>query len=546
MQPETSPSADWMNPPPDNPAPRPVYTTADSVYALCCVLLGYMGVRWQFFGGYGFGTTAMLLLFCLATGMYLHKTGETRLTPARWIWLALLAAFSTSFSLYEQAPVSFLCAFFLFLLGTLWIVRTGREGPLLRGCWPADAFRALFILPFATLSGLPGALRRCFTRLPAKKPLRGVLLGLLLAIPVTLVVGTLLLQADEAFSSLLHSVMQIGLGKAAREIFLSLLYLVLGLPAAAALFSLVYSSRRHIKEGVCGQTSWERMALGVRFAPGSVLYAALTPVCILYVLFFVAQSAYFLAAFQNLLPAGFTYADYARRGFFELCAVAVINLLLVAVLQAFCKRKEGATHASGGARFYTIMLAVFTLLLIATALRKMLLYIDSYGLTPLRVYTSWFMLLLAALFLLILLKQVFVCLPFVRVTGLITVILLGVLCFGNVNGRIAHYNVQHYLSGDLPDMDVALVDSLGSEAVPSLVLLAEEQTEAGRQARICLRHKKAQLNALPLAKRSVSYYTAMAALRSPSLESLLQSYQKADEAPLYVPDSYEEQPYASL
>ncbi len=539
MQPEIPAAPAWVPALPASPD-RPVYTLADSLYALCCILLGYMGVRWLFFGGYGFGTTAMLLLFCLAVGLYRRGTGAA-LPLTRWLWLGLIVLFSLSFSLYAQGPVSFVCALFLWLLGTLWVSRAEDAGPLLRGSWPADACRALCVLPFTAYSGLFGSLRRLLAKIPTKKPLRGVLLGLLLAVPVTLLVGALLMQADAAFSSLLDTVARVGVGEAVRQVFLSVLYLLLGIPAAAALFSLAFSSRHHLKKGVCGPAGWERVAREARFAPRSVLYAALTPVCILYALFFTAQSAYFLSAFQNLLPDGFAYADYARRGFFELCAVAVINLILVACLQAFCKRQEGATRPPAGVRVYTMLLSVCTLLLIATALRKMLLYIDRYGLTPLRVYTSWFMLLLAGVFLLLMLKQFFVRLPFVRTVGMLTALLLGILCFGGVNGQIARHNVEQYQNGELEQMDVALLSRLGTDAVPALVRLAEDDTEAGREARLSLRNERDALDNVPFAQRSLSYYRAKKLLHSPAVEALLSTAEVYAEEPVFP--SFPEEPY---
>lgn len=51
------------------------------------------------------------------------------------------------------------------------------------------------------------------------------------------------------------------------------------------------------------------------------------------------------------------------------------------------------------------MLSIFTLILIATAISKMVMYISVYGLTQLRFYTTWFMLLLAVIFVMIIVKQ---------------------------------------------------------------------------------------------------------------------------------------------
>ena len=115
-------------------------------------------------------------------------------------------------------------------------------------------------------------------------------------------------------------------------------------------------------------------------------------------MFFISQAGYFLSAFTNSLPEGFTYADYARRGFFELFAIALINLGVTCFMSLFSKK--AGREKPFALKFYSVMISVFTLILIATAMSKMIMYINRYGLTALRFYTSWFMVLLAMIFVL--------------------------------------------------------------------------------------------------------------------------------------------------
>jgi hypothetical protein len=73
------------------------------------------------------------------------------------------------------------------------------------------------------------------------------------------------------------------------------------------------------------------------------------------------------------------YADYARRGFGELCAVTVIALGLVATVGAFATqetaRQRVMVRTAGG------LLCALTLVIVASALQRMLLYVDAYGFT---------------------------------------------------------------------------------------------------------------------------------------------------------------------
>lgn len=72
--------------------------------------------------------------------------------------------------------------------------------------------------------------------------------------------------------------------------------------------------------------------------PNAMVYAAVTPICILYVLFFVSQFPYFLGGFTGELAEGFTYAEYARKGFFELCAVCCINFAVIGIMSFMAKQ----------------------------------------------------------------------------------------------------------------------------------------------------------------------------------------------------------------
>ena len=118
---------------------------------------------------------------------------------------------------------------------------------------------------------------------------------------------------------------------------------------------------------------------------------------------------------------------------------------------------------------------MFTLVLIATAISKMALYIGEFGLTRLRVLTCCFMVLLAVCFVAVLLKQ------FVRKLNLVGVIVCAsVLCLAavsltDVDELIAEYNVNAYLSGNLEEMDVYHFYDLGDGAVPSAVKLAASE-----------------------------------------------------------------------
>ena len=170
-----------------------------------------------------------------------------------------------------------------------------------------------------------------------------------------------------------------------------------------------------------------------------------------------------------------SYADYARSGFFQLCAVSAINFLAMICLGRYVRREQEAVR-----RALCVILAVFTLVLTATAVSKLLLYIDRYGLTPDRVYAAWFMLLLAILFVIVLLAQFIPRIKALPLSLAVTVALYLLLALSGPNGRIARYNVDRYLSGRTQEIDVDALSSLGDDAIPEMLRLEsrlEQSTE---------------------------------------------------------------------
>lgn len=90
------------------------------------------------------------------------------------------------------------------------------------------------------------------------------------------------------------------------------------------------------------------------------------------------------------LPEGYTYAGYAREGFFQLLFVCFLNLVLVLSCLAYFRKS----------RLLQIILTVISLctyVMIASSALRMLLYIRCYYLTFLRILVLWALALLAVL-----------------------------------------------------------------------------------------------------------------------------------------------------
>jgi hypothetical protein len=128
---------------------------------------------------------------------------------------------------------------------------------------------------------------------------------------------------------------------------------------------------------------------------GAVVLGALD---LLFLAFVLVQVRYFFGG-SSLVQAttGLTYAEYARRGFFELLAVAALVLPLLLLLHWLMAQRgpksQGVFRVLAGAQILLLFVVM------ASALERLRLYQIEYGLTEERLYATAFMGWLAAVFL---------------------------------------------------------------------------------------------------------------------------------------------------
>lgn len=216
----------------------------------------------------------------------------------------------------------------------------------------------------------------CKNKLGKKsKAVLSAVLGVVLALPVVAVILSLLMSADAVFGNLAGNILE--------EIsFLTVLgFLVKG--AILFFFAygvLVYLSKREIKEENIETKKGEPM-LAVP------LVGILTA---LYLIFSVVQIlGLFLGKME--LPDGYTYARYAREGFFQLLAVSIFNFLLVLAGLSFFRK-------SNVLKTLLTIMSGCTFIMIASSAMRMILYIRYYHLTFLRILVLWGLVTLTILF----------------------------------------------------------------------------------------------------------------------------------------------------
>ena len=332
-----------------------------------------------------------------------------------------------------------------------------------------DYFKSLFVMPFTSLGNL---FKGLFAN--TKKENRNVFLKLLLGIGLTIIPTAIvltLLSYDKNFSNILKNIFSFNFN----DIWSHFVSINLGIPVGMYIFGLFSASNEKKCAEIITTEGCERVSNKVKIAPTITIISAIAPMLFVYIIFFISQWDYYISGFTGVLPEEFSYAEYAREGFFQLCAVSVINLFVILLSVMFMKRKDN--KPSIAAKIVTIIFSIATLILISTALAKMFMYINYYGLTQLRVYSTWFMGVIAMIFVIIILKQFIPKFKALVTSFIMCVVLFGALGILNVDSFIANYNVDRYLSGSLDEIDIDTLRDLEYSAVPAMVKLYETLDE---------------------------------------------------------------------
>lgn len=205
----------------------------------------------------------------------------------------------------------------------------------------------------------------------------------------------------------------------------------------------------------------------------------LTSVNLLYLAFASVQIAYLTGSFQFVLPESLTYAEYARQGFFELATMAPINILLM----LFAIKGSVRLGLAGKIlRSQSLILVAGSFIQWFSAIFRMQMYVQTYGLTLLRFFVTAFMLLMAAIFIMMIIKEFRPIFPLFKTAAVATALSLLILNTVNADAIIARHNLNHYLSGVGSTFDVQYYRDLSPDVLPILIEALPELDLASRQA----------------------------------------------------------------
>ena len=317
-------------------------------------------------------------LAALAVG--LSRLGGGRpIGEGRWM-LPLAVLFAGGVALRDSPVVVALDVSMAMLALALAALR-GRSGVLRRAGISEYVIGAAYAGAMTLAGMIPAAVRDVKWREVAPGDWQGRALaiarGLLIAAPLLLVFGALLVAADAVFEDLVLGLFELD-PRLLGHFFLTLF--VAWVSAGLLTFGLLGRD-----PGNFGLRRPEVLSLGI--VEVGVVLGLLN---LLFLAFVAVQAGYlFGGAGRVAATAGLTYAEYARRGFFELVAVTAL-VIPVLLLADWLLRVEAPNHGRAFRALSGTMVALLAVI-VASALHRMYLYQQEFGLTVERICATVFM-----------------------------------------------------------------------------------------------------------------------------------------------------------
>ena len=185
-----------------------------------------------------------------------------------------------------------------------------------------------------------------------------------------------------------------------------------------------------------------------------------------FIAFIAAQGAAMFAGHDYVLrTTGLTYAESARQGFGQLTVATALVLLLIAGVRAW-----GRADSDRDRRLQTAMsaaLCVLTLVVVASALRRMALYQEAFGYTVLRVSVDLFEVWLGIVVLAVLASLFTPTRAWLGRAVLVSAVLVTIVwSVGNTSAWVAEHNIDRWeATGSLDERYLA---QLPDDAVPAI------------------------------------------------------------------------------
>jgi hypothetical protein len=418
---------------------------------------------WEMKPGVNF---AIFAAACLVAAFYLLLSDGLRPNRASLILLPLFGFFAVVTFIRAEPMTSFLAYTFTLLMMTLLAVT------YLGGRWIQYTLADYLGKSLQLVGSMIGRPITFMTDIrkdqsaagiqPARRNIWPAVRGIVIALPIIAIFASLLASADVVFGQRLMDLIHwFNIDDLPQLIFRFIYIVVIGYALAGVILHAATQSKD------------EKLAtfLIPPFLGNVEATIVLGSVVALFAAFVVIQFQYFFGGQTNIHIDGYTYAEYARRGFGELVTVAFFALLMLLTLSGITKRDTETQR-----RIFSglgVTLVALLLVMLFSAFKRLGLYEAAYGFSRLRTYTHVFLIWLGLLLI------VTIALEILRKEHMFTLAML-IAAFGfsislpilNVDAFIVNQNIQREIraeENDSTNLDAEYFLNLSDDAVPALV-----------------------------------------------------------------------------
>ena len=276
------------------------------------------------------------------------------------------------------------------------------------------------------------------------------ILGAVIAVPLLLIVAALLSSADAVFRQMTNNLVAwIKPGNIMNVIF-RITFIFFGSYGLTA-----FLCKRTINEEVKDKRKGE-----------PILAITITGMLSAIYLLFSGIQIFGLFLGKMQLPEGYTYAMYAREGFFQLLAVSILNLIIVLVCMGYFRESKILKA------ILTVM-SLCTFVMIASSFMRMIIYIRYYYMTFLRIFVLWALVVLLLLFVGVIISVFKENFPLFRYSVAVVTVLYLALSFSHPDYIIASINVANMASTEEAEREVSEADGYGEDFFSGPFFLGE-------------------------------------------------------------------------
>jgi len=291
--------------------------------------------------------------------------------------------------------------------------------------------------------------------------IKRIAIGLLIGVPLLIIITGLLMSADSIFQDTILRIPKFILEFNFIENSFRFAFIVMSSMLFFGIFQVLKKETKQRETNVEKQKfKWDSWTV----------ITILVLLNAVYILFVAIQFKYF---FSGQLMDGFTYAEYARRGFYELVLVLIINWSL---LLSFINRVK-----QGSNKLILIINSLYSLLImtsgvmLTSAFQRLSLYEKAYGFTMDRFLAHAFMIFLMVIFaytfIRVWVKRISL-IHFYLIVGLIFYTVLNVI---NVEQFIVDKNLERY--EQTGKIDVNYLETLSYTGWNGLITLYKKEKD---------------------------------------------------------------------